>query len=454
MKIISFTQQGLGNNSYLVDIGGGEAAVVDPDRSVARYFSVAAERGLRITSVLETHLHADFVTGSAELAATGARVYAPELASLQFPHRSVKPEENLRLCQVDIEVRASPGHTPEHVSYVFRDGERAPALFSGGSLIAGGAARTDLIDPSMTDRLTRAQYRTLTRAFVDLPDESPLLPTHGGGSFCSIGSTSRSATTIGDERRSNPLLAVPSEDEFAEWFPTTFPSAPAYFFRMRSFNRSGPRLRSSIPDPPPLGPTEFEETAGGALVVDVRSFSEYAAGHVPGSLSNPFRSSFSVWLGWLAPPQTPLAFVTEETPIETVVEEALLVGYEDFAGWLAGGISAWERDGKPLARSSVVDPTEATRLLQNGAFALDVREPSEVAAGRIPGAMNIPLGELSERIGELPNATPIIAYCGHGERASSAISVLERAGFQELATLPGGFEAWKESRSGTTQEPD
>jgi glyoxylase-like metal-dependent hydrolase (beta-lactamase superfamily II) len=454
VKIIPFSQQGLGNNSYLVDIGGGEAAVVDPDRSVERYIAAAAQRGLRITSVLETHLHADFVTGSAELAATGTRVYAPQLASLQFPHRSVNPGESLRVSQVDIEVLASPGHTPEHVSYVFRDGERAPALFSGGSLIVGGAARTDLIDPSMTDRLTRAQYRTLTRAFVDLPDETSLFPTHGGGSFCSIGSTSRSATTIGEERGSNPLLAMKSEDQFATWFPTTFPSAPAYFPRMRLLNRRGPRLRSDIPDPPALGPTEFEEIAGGALVVDVRSFSDYAAGHVPGSLSNPFRPAFPVWLGWLAPPQTPLAFVTEGTPIETVVEESLLVGYEDFAGWLVGGISAWEREGKPLARSNVVDPMETTRLLQKGAFGLDVREPGEVTAGRIPGATSIPLGQLTERIGELPNATPIIAYCGHGERASSAVSVLERAGFQELAILPGGFEAWKESRSGTTHAPD
>jgi rhodanese-related sulfurtransferase/glyoxylase-like metal-dependent hydrolase (beta-lactamase superfamily II) len=427
--------------------------VVDPDRSVARYLAAAAERDLSITSVLETHLHADFVTGSVELASWGGRVYAPERSELQFPHRPVRPGERLRLGELQIDVLASPGHTPEHVSYVFRNEELAPVLFSGGSLIAGGAARTDLIDPSMTETLTRAQYRTLTQAFAELPDETRLLPTHGGGSFCSVGSTGKSATTLGQERRGNRLLEFSSEDEFATWFPTTFPAAPAYFFRMRALNRSGPRLRSGISGPPPLGPTEFEGAIKQALVVDVRSVSDYAAGHVPGSLSNPLRSSFPVWLGWLVPPQVPLAFVTEDVRIGKVVEEALLVGYEIFAGWLAGGMSAWEHDRKPIARSKVVDPSEATRSLLRGAIALDVREPSEVAAGGIPGARHIPLGELAERADELPKTAPILAYCGQGERASSAISVLERAGFRDLSILPGGFGAWKESQSPATDAP-
>jgi rhodanese-related sulfurtransferase len=357
----------------------------------------------------------------------------------------VQAGERLSLGGIEVEVVASPGHTPEHLSYVLRVERAPPALFSGGSLIVGGAARTDLIAPELTERLTRDQYHTLREAFASLPDETLLYPTHGGGSFCSAGAGGDRTSTLGAERAHNPPLSFEDEDEFTRWFPTTFPAAPDYFFRMRPINQAGPRLRREIPMPPALSPEAFDAARKGALVVDARPTKVYAAGHIPGSLSNPLRDAYAVWLGWLAPPEATLLFVTRETALNRLVEESLLVGYERFAGWLEGGFEAWRDAGLPVESSALIDADEASRALQDGATALDVREPDEVAAGRIEGALHIPLGGLEARLDALPRDRPIVAYCGHGERASTALSLLERGGFGPLLNLRGGFEAWREA---------
>ena len=294
--VIPFVHEGLGNSSYLVGIGGGKALMIDPDRTVDRYLSAAAARGWTITHVFETHLHADFVSGALEVrAATGAALFVPEGAEARFAHRPVKAGDIVPAGAGTVTSLASPGHTPEHTSYVVRAEGTSPALFSGGSMLVGGAARTDLITPRMTEPFTRAQFRTIRRAFADLPDETLLLPTHGGGSFCSTGSGSERTSTLGIERRTNPLLSHESEDEFASWFPTTFPAAPSYFFRLRPINQAGSRLRTEIPRPPLLEPAEFDRARAHALVIDVRPQPEFMAGHIPGAMSNAFRDAFATW---------------------------------------------------------------------------------------------------------------------------------------------------------------
>jgi glyoxylase-like metal-dependent hydrolase (beta-lactamase superfamily II)/rhodanese-related sulfurtransferase len=446
MNVTPFVHEGLGNSAYLIEVGTDEAVLVDPLRNVDQYLRAAEDRGWRIGTVLETHLHADFVSGALEVAqAVGADIYVPEEGSVRFPHRPVAAGEKFVVGQFEAEAVASPGHTPEHLSYVLRAGQEPPALFSGGSLIVGGAARTDLIAPEMTDSLTHSMYRTLKTAFSSLPDETLLYPTHGGGSFCSAVPGAERSSTLGLERAQNAVLAIQDEDEFVRWFPTTFPAIPAYFSRMRPINQAGPRLRDQIAPAAPLQPDAFDQARKDALVVDVRATEAYAASHVPGSLSNEFRDSYGIWLGWLAPPETPLLFVRDEEPLEQIVEESLLVGYERFAGWLEGGVEAWAKAGKPLATSLLVDAPEARKALLDGAFALDVREPNEFAAGHVTDAINIPLGQLEARLGELPKDRPIVAYCGHGERSASGVSVLERAGFEKLLNLDGGFGAWEEA---------
>ncbi len=445
MNLVPFVHDGLGNSSYLVQIDVAAAVLVDPDRTVARYIDVAAAHGWRIVASFETHLHADFVSGTTAIVArTGATGFVPAGAQAHFPHQPLAPGQHVRLADADIEAVASPGHTPEHLSYVLRRPSGPPLLFSGGSLMVGGAARTDLIAPEQTEALTRAQYATITAAFAALPNETILLPTHGGGSFCSAGTGGERTSTLGQERATNPLLAVPDVDTFVRHFPLTFPAAPDYFFRLRAVNQAGPRLKRDLPQPRPLSATDFATVRQEALVVDIRSKESYHAGHIPGALSNAFRDAYATWLGWLVPAGTPLLFVAEGDLPDAVVDESLLVGYDRLAGWLAGGMEAWKAADLPARSSALVQPAAARAQLLDGALALDVREPSEYAAGHLPEAANVPLGALARRLAALPRDRPLAVYCGHGERSATAVSLLERAGFgSPLLNLDGGFDAWK-----------
>lgn len=448
MNVVPFVHEGLGNSSYLVGVDDDEALLVDPDRNVDRYLRAADARGWRITTVLETHLHADFISGVHEL---GARREVPEDnlrvpagAQARFPHRPIATGERITVAGVQVEAIASPGHTPEHLAYVVRTPAGPPLLFSGGSLIVGGAARTDLIAPELIDELTRAQHRTARQAFSALPDDTLLYPTHGGGSFCSTGSGAQRTSTLGQERATNPVLDIEDEDEFARWFPTTFPGTPAYFRRMRPINQAGPTPRAQILVPPPLSPSDFAAAQqAGALVVDVRPVRDYARAHLPDSLSNPIRDAYATWLGWLVDLETPLLFVHDEQPLERVLDESLLVGFERFAGTLDGGVAAWERSGMPLATADLVDGRAAHAAVAGGAVVLDVREPEEFAAGHVEGAQHVPLGDVPSRLDEIPADRPLIAYCGHGERASTAVSLLERAGRSPLMNIDGGYDAWR-----------
>ena len=444
MNLVPFVHEGLGNSSYLIGNGSGTAILVDPDRTAQRYLDVAAQRGWRIGQVLETHLHADFVSGAHEIAAAlGARLFVPRDAAIRLPHEPMAGGERLTFDGFEAEVIASPGHTPEHMSYVLRTAAGQAALFSGGSLLVGGAARTDLIAPEMTEPLTRAQFRTLQAAFSALTDDTLLYPTHGGGSFCSAGAGGQRTSTLGEQRASNPLLSFADEEEFVRWFPTTFPAVPAYYARMRGVNQAGPALRRDIAAPPRVAPAEVDAVRRHATVVDTRPVEDYMRGHIPGSLSIAFRDAYAVWLGWLVREDAALVFVTGEEPLERVLDESLLVGYERFAGVLEGGMAAWEAAGLPVAAAPLVNAAEGRRALQDGAAAVDVREPDEFASGHLPGALHIPLGQLAARAGELPRDRPILAYCGHGERSATALSVLERAGVGPLINLAGGTESWQ-----------
>jgi hydroxyacylglutathione hydrolase len=444
VRIIPFVHEGLGNSSYIVDLGNAKAVVIDPDRTVQRYVAVLNTNGLEVSGIFETHLHADFVSGGRELASrTGAAIFIAEEAAAKFAHQAVRGGQTLQLNGFEAAAIASPGHTPEHLSYVFKAAAGPPVLFSGGSLIVGGAARTDLISAVMTESLTRSQFRTVRQAFSSLPDETVLLPTHGGGSFCSTGSGQERTSTLGQERRGNPILFMEHEDEFAGWFPTTFPAVPDYFYRLRAVNQAGPRLREEIAGPKALDAGQFASLLDKSVVIDGRSKEEYAEGHVPGSLSNPYRDSYAVWLGWLVPEKANLLFVADESQIDAIVDQSLLVGYERFSGWLKGGMQAWESSARECRRTELMDAPRALRYLREGALALDVREPDEYRSGHLPDALHIPLGSLAKNVDRIPSSRPIVVYCGHGERASTAVSLLERAGMRDLVNLDGGAEAWE-----------
>jgi hydroxyacylglutathione hydrolase len=446
MRVEVFLDENLGNGSYLLPVSPSEAVVVDPDRRVDRYLRKADALSLEIVGALETHLHADFVTGTRELAErTGATAYVAKAAGVGFAHRGVQPGDRLEVGSREIEVRGAPGHAPEQVAFVVTGAAgESPAAFSGGALIAGGAARTDLISPEDTESLTRSAFRTLHETFADLPDETELYPTHGSGSFCSSGSGGdRHTSTLGEERRTNELLRIEDEERFVAWWPTTFPGTPAYFHRMRDRNRAGPRLRREVEDPPALDAASFAQVQeAGALVVDGRPHRAFAAGHVPGALAIPLRDhAFATWLGWLVPADAVLALVIpDDADLTEVVDECLLVGFEWFAGFLRGGMTAWVDADSPTESYEEVDPAAVTPLRDGGAVVLDVREPNEYEEGHVEGAMHVPLGALPRRLDALPRDRLILAYCSGGDRSATAVSVLERHGVEGAASVGGGYE--------------
>jgi hydroxyacylglutathione hydrolase len=448
MDVQLFRDAGLGNGSYLIEVGPGRAVLIDPDRRVRRYMDAARDRGLEIVGVLDTHLHADFVSGAHDLRAeTGAELYEPSEAGVSFPHTPVTPGERIDLDDVEVEVLSTPGHSPEHVSYVFRrGGDAAPVLFSGGALIVGGAARSDLAGPELADHLTHHEFETLHRAFSALPDETLLDPTHGGGSFCSAGSGRNHTSTLGEERGTNPLLLM-SEQEFLTKWPASFPRTPAYFSRMREINWSGPRLRKDIEMPRPLTPEAFAAAASepGSIVVDVRDPASYAEAHGQGALAIPFRDSFPTWLGWLVPADARLLFVLGDTALDDVVDASLLVGLERFEGYLEDGIDAWREAGLPVRSLPAIGPDDVVSWLEKGAQPLDVREPDELELGGVAGAVSVPLGDLPQRVAVLPAGRPLLVYCASGMRSTTAASLLERAGVGPVVNLRGGYGAWQEA---------
>jgi hydroxyacylglutathione hydrolase len=448
MDVHLFHDTGLGNGSYLIEVGAGRAVLVDPDRRVRRYLDAARDRGLEIVGVLDTHLHADFVSGAHDLRVeTGAELYEPAEAGVPFPHTPVTPGERLHLGDVEVEVLSTPGHSPEHVSYVFRrEGGAAPVLFSGGALIVGGAARSDLAGPELTDHLTHHQFETLRGAFSNLPDETLLKPTHGGGSFCSAGSGTKHTSTLGEERKTNKLLSM-SEKEFLTSWPASFPRTPAYFSRMREINWSGPRLRKDIDMPRPLTPEAFAAAASepGSVVVDVRDAAKYAEAHGQGALAIPFRDAFPTWLGWLVPADARLLFVLGDTALDDVVDASLLVGLERLEGYLDGGMDAWREAGLPVRSLPAIGPDDVVSWLEKGAQPLDVREPDELELGGVAGAVSVPLGDLPQHVEVLPAGRPLLVYCAAGIRSTTAASLLERAGVGPVVNLRGGYGAWQEA---------
>jgi rhodanese-related sulfurtransferase len=319
-------------------------------------------------------------------------------------------------------------------------------VFTGGSLIVGSAARTDLLGADRAEELARAQYRSLRRLAM-LPGATAVWPTHGAGSFCSAPPGTARVSTIGAERTSNALLTAPDEDTFTRQLLASLGSYPAYFARLAEVNRRGPAPVTGTPGLAMLTSAAFRSLIShGGQVIDVRPVADFAAGHIPGAVSIPLRDQFATWLGWLVPAGVPLGFVLADgqDPAE-VAWQALKIGYENLAGQLAGGMAAWHADGR-LA--------ECTDLIAAGRIGsrpvLDVRQAAEYQSGHVPGAVHVELGDLPGRVQDAPAGA--VVMCGHGERAMTAASLLQRAGHRGLAVLSGGAPDWAASAGQPLQE--
>lgn len=442
--VIPIVDSGLGNSAYLVDLGQGRALAVDASLDLRALDNTAERHGLRVIAAADTHLHADFVSGATRLAARdGATVYASATGAREFPHRGLADGDEVDLGWLTLRAWATPGHTGEHVAYLLLDGDRALGVFTGGSLLVGAAARTDLVSPDQTEPLARAQYASLHR-LAALPDDTAVYPTHGAGSFCSAPLGADRTTTIGREKVTNPLLAAPDEDAFVNRLLASLGTFPPYFTRLPELNRRGPALPADNTTLPVLAADDvFAVRAAGGEVIDTRTPGAYGAGHVPGSLSIVLRDVMATWLGWLVPdPATPLVFVcdSDQDPGE-IVWQARKVGYDNLAGQL--DLASWVAAGQPVATTSLLDADDV-----DPARVIDVRQTGEYGSGHVPGARNVELGALADA--QLP-AGPVITMCGHGERATTGASVLERAGYRDVAVLTAGPDDWAKATGKTVE---
>jgi glyoxylase-like metal-dependent hydrolase (beta-lactamase superfamily II)/rhodanese-related sulfurtransferase len=436
VDIVTVTDEGLGHSSHVVHLGDGAALVVDPARLPDRQRRLVAERGWQIAWTADTHSHADYISGGFDLAAGGARFLAPARARLDVDHHGLEPGESLEIAdRIVLRAIPTPGHTPEHLAYLLVDHDIPVALFSGGSLMVGTVGRTDLLGAEQAEPLARQLYRALHAEVLTLPDDLPVHPTHGAGSFCSAPGNSARATTIGLERATNPFLAVEDEDEFVGRLLGGLGSFPTYFRALPERNRLGPRVYPSAPVLGRLSPQRAATLVeGGAVLVDARPVDRFAAGHPAGAVSDALRGAFASWLGWLVPLDTPLVFLLDDDQDRAdLVRQCLTIGHERLLGEVDGGIEAWTAAGLPTATVPLVDPADVVGTV------LDVRQDDEWRAGHLPGAVHIELGALA---GTAVPDGPVTVMCGHGERAMTAAGMLSASGHADVRVLVGGPDEW------------
>ncbi len=455
MRLTQYRIDGLGHLSTLVaDESAGVAAIVDPRRDVDIYLQAARAAELRISHVVETHLHNDYVSGGRDLAAlTGATHVIGAGAQLGYGHRAAADGETFDVGSIRFRTLDTPGHTPEHVSYAVADTSRADEpflLLTGGSLLVGAVGRTDLLGAENARPFATAMYRSLHDVVLRHEDSVMVYPTHGAGSLCSTGIASTSWSTIGFERRHDPLLAPMEIDAFARALLAGQPTFPRYFARMRPLNQAGPRLLGgTVPVIEPLAGDRLESAiAGGAVIVDARRPEAHAAARIPGSLSIPAGPSFGTWLGWVVDADTPVVLLVDGVEdLDDLSRQALRIGYEATAGYIEGGLSAWRRAGRPVEVGRAYDVDALAAELSRGGpdapFVIDVRQVSEFEAGHVPGSVHIGAGELPGRLDALPRDRDIATICASGYRSSVAASLLRASGFDRVNAVRGGLPDWE-----------
>jgi hydroxyacylglutathione hydrolase len=450
MTIEQFYLGGLGHQSYLIsDPASGQAAVVDPRRDSDIYVEAAAAQGVRITHILETHIHNDYVTGARELAArTGAQIVTSAAGNVAYADSPVRDNDRVQVGTLTFTVLATPGHTPEHVSYALTEaGQTHPtAVFTGGSMLVGGAGRTDLLGAGMTLTLTREQYRSLRRLLETLPGHVLVYPTHGAGSFCGASAiTPTRFSTIAQEWQASPAVTARSEDDFVQRQLAGYGAYPTYYAFMHAINQQGPRVLGRMPEPPSLAPQVVQQhIAEGMPLVDGRSREAFAAAHIPGTLNIELNDDFATYVGWVLPFNAPLLILIEdEAGRREAVVQLVRIGYEQVTGYVDGGIAAWESAALPLEHYDRIDVPELARRLQRGEplTVVDVRRPEEWQAGHISGSIHAHLGDLPHLIDGLPTATPLAVICRTGHRASIGASMIAASGRQVLA-VQGGMPDW------------
>jgi len=438
----------LSHASYMIG-SGGIAAVVDPQRDIGLYLETAAAKGLDIRHIIETHLHADFVSGHRELAAmTGAEIYIGAAAGARFPHVAVREGMEVSFGQCRLRFLETPGHTLESVSILVTDLERPAepfAVLTGDTLFIGDVGRPDLSGDATPQELAGMLYDSLHSKLLRLNDDVEVYPAHGAGSLCGRQMSADSASTIGKERRTNYALRITDRDDFVRTMTADLPERPEYFARDVELNRAGAAAMEALPPMRLLSSYELLELQGrGTMVLDTRPTNEFAAAHVPGSLHIGLRGQYASWAGILLGLDTEIVLVAEDPE---AAEESRMrlarVGIEKVSGSLADGIAGWSRDGLAVGGIRQVPVTEFHETFGDGVQLIDVRRAPEWQGGHVKGAIHRPLDKLRTSLRDLDRSRPTAAYCKGGYRSSIATSILRQEGFTDVTNIVGGFDAWK-----------
>ena len=442
----------LGNNSYVIGSQqSGQCTVIDPVRDIDHYTSIAANHGVRISDAFETHVHNDFVSGTRELASqTGCQVGASASAGLLFPSLRLQENDEFDLGEFQLRVIHTPGHTPEHISFLVVENDRPTSIFTGGALIHGGAARVDLLGNRVAPFLARWLHHTVHEKLLKLPDDVTVYSTHGGGSFCSAAAESDGGapSTIGEERQSNPFAAQVNESDFVQFALAGLGSYPKYYRYMADINRRGPDVLGGVPSLASLTALSVRhQMEEAAILIDARHESLFNQEHVPASLAIPFGDNFATWVGWVVPWGQPLILLSPDpTHHDTMVRQLIRIGYDRLVGYLDGGTEAWKGGGLPIestGRVALEALRERVSEPQAAPLIIDVRQRNEYHIGHISGALNIELGELQEHLDGLPRELPVVTVCASGMRATVAGSILLRDGRSNLQVVDeGGTPAW------------
>jgi hydroxyacylglutathione hydrolase len=445
MHVQQFFLSCLAHASYFVD-SEGEAAVIDPQRDIEQYLNEARERGVAIKYVIETHLHADFVSGHRELAErTGAQIYLSAKANAGFPHVPIRDGDELRFGACTLTFRETPGHTLESLSIVLADAARSPepyAVFTGDTLFIGDVGRPDL--GGEPRELAGMLYDSLHRKLLCLPDDVLVYPAHGAGSLCGRAMSDDRSSTIGRERATNYALQVADKTAFVALMTEDLPDRPAYFAGDVELNRSGAAMLSDFRELPALDPQQVLSLQdGGALVIDVRDEYAFGAAHIPESVNIGLDGQFASWAGQVVGLEVDIILLGEDA---AAVDEARMrltrVGIDRAIGYVRSGITAWRAAGLTLATLPQIEPSAFAERVRSGLQTIDVRRDPEWSTGHVAGAVHLPLNRLLASLDDLDREQAVGVYCKSGYRSAIAGSLLQRSGFKEVVNLAGGIDAW------------
>jgi hydroxyacylglutathione hydrolase len=436
----------LAHASYLIG-SEGEAAIVDPQRDVEEYIRLADAENLKIRYIIETHLHADFVSGHRELAArTGAEIVFGRAAEAEFPHRAVSDGDELKIGAVSLKIIETPGHTPESICILAREenSDEPAKLLTGDTLFIGDVGRPDLAGGKgfTSEQMAAMMYDSLREKILKLSDETEVYPAHGAGSACGKNISQEKFSTVGEQKRTNYALKQMSKEEFVRLMTTDLQPAPMYFAFDAEMNRRGARVLAELQNTKALSPEEVNKLQdSGAVVLDVRDAARFGAAHIFGSINVGLKGQFASWCGSLIPSSAKIVIVADD---EIEVSEAVMrlarVGLENVAGYLNGGVAAWSAKGFPVKKIEQISVGDLRDKISgaNGLQIVDVRRPAEYASGHAPKARNASLIDLHKFIEDFNPARPTAVICAGGYRSSAATSILEKCGFEKLYNVTGG----------------